>query len=145
MTRSAKKLAADYDFDWDQVERLNVKAHFQVQLRDGEMINIPLENLDFMKRVGCRYCGDYSAEFADISFGGIGAREGWTTAIIRTPLGRAAFADARDKTIEEMTHDEDETFASHALSLVRGWSARKKKMARQNRRENGKTGVTVVS
>ena len=143
--KEREKLAADFSFDWDQVTRLNVKEHFQVHLKDGKMINIPLENLDFMKRVGCRYCGDYSAEFADIAFGGIGAREGWTTTIIRTPLGRAAFADARGKTIEETTHDEDENFATQALNLVRAASARKKKMARQYRRESGKTGVTVVS
>lgn len=140
-----EKLATDYDFDWDDVVRLNVKADFQVHLKQDRTISIPLEELDFMKRVACRYCGDYSAEFADIAFGGLGAREGWTTAIIRTPLGRAAFADARGKAIEEATHDEDENFASQALSLVRAASARKKKMARQYRRETGKPGVTVIS
>ena len=95
--------------------------------------------------MACRYCGDYSAEFADISFGGIGAQEGWTTAIVRTPLGRAAFADARGTAIEELTHEDDENFATQALSLVRAWSARKKKAARQHRRENGRSGVKVIS
>ena len=139
------KLAADFDFDWSDVVRLNVKEHFRVHLKSDRTITIPLEHLDFMKRVACRFCGDYSAEFADISFGGIGARHGWTTTIIRTPLGRAAFADARGKTIEELTHDEDENFATQALNRVRAASARKKKMARQHRRETGKYGLKVLS
>jgi len=140
-----EKLAREYEFDWVDVTRLNVKEAFQVHLKSGGIITIPLENLDFMKRVACRYCGDYSAEYGDISFGGIGAQEGWTTTIIRTPLGRAAFADARGTAIEELTHEEEENFATQALSLVRARSARKKKMARQHRRENGKPGVKVIS
>jgi coenzyme F420 hydrogenase subunit beta len=50
-----------------------------------------------MKRYACRFCNDYAAEFADISFGGIGAEQGWTTVISRTPLGRAILADARGR------------------------------------------------
>lgn len=140
-----EKLAQDFTFDWADVTRLNVKEAFQVHLKNGDIITIPLENLDFMKRVACRYCGDYSAEFADVSFGGIGAQEGWTTTVIRTPLGRAAFADARGTAIEELTHEEEENFATQALSLVRARSARKKKTARQHRRENGRSNVKVIS
>jgi len=139
-----QKLAQQFDFDWDEVTRINVKEAFQVHRKGSDTVRIPLEELDFMKRVACRYCGDYSAEFADISFGGIGAREGWTTTIIRTPLGRAAFADARGKTVEEQTHADEENFASHALSKVRAWSARKKKSARQFRRNGDKSGITIA-
>ena len=139
-----QRLSNEFGFGWGDVARLNVKEAFQVHLKNGDIVTIPLENLDFMKRVACRYCGDYSAEFADISFGGIGAQEGWTTAIIRTPLGRAAFADARETAIEELTHEDDENFATQALSLVRAWSGRKKKMARQHRRKHSKSSVNVI-
>jgi coenzyme F420 hydrogenase subunit beta len=140
-----ERLAREFNFDWNDVTRLNVKEEFQVHLKEGKIIPIALEDLDFMKRVACSYCGDYSAEFADISFGGIGAREGWTTMLIRTPLGRAAFADARGKAVEELPHAEGENLISQSLSTVQAWSARKKKKARQFRRENGKNGVTVIS
>lgn len=45
-------------------------------------MKIPLEQLYLLKRYACHYCEDYAAEYADISFGGIGAGEGWTTVIL---------------------------------------------------------------
>ena len=114
-----------------------------IHLTDGEVRNIPIEELDFMKRYACKYCGDYTAEFADISFGGIGAEEGWTTLISRTPLGRAVCADARGTAIQEYSIENNPNFASDALSLVRSAAAKKKKNARQNRRELGDKPVNI--
>jgi coenzyme F420 hydrogenase subunit beta len=139
-----EQLAQEHGFEWSDVSRINIKEEFQVHLKKGDILRIPVEQLDFMKRYACRFCGDYSAEFADISFGGIGAPEGWTTAITRTPLGRAAVADARGKVFEELVCTEGENTISQALSTVQAWSARKKKMARQFRREAGKGGVTIA-
>lgn len=84
----------------NDLRKINVKDEFILHLHHDEKRTISLDKLDFMKRKACQYCMDYSAEFADISFGGIGANEGWTTVITRTPLGRAVFADAKGKTIE---------------------------------------------
>jgi coenzyme F420 hydrogenase subunit beta len=127
------------DFRWDDVDKVNVKETLMIHLKDGEVRRIELDDLDFMKRYACRYCADYTAEFADISFGGIGAEKGWTTVLIRTPLGRAVFADARGKDLEELTHKESPKFASEAMNTVRKWSAKKKKAARENRRRLGKS------
>ena len=73
----------------------------------GRSASIPLDHLDFMKRFACRYCDDYAAEFADLSFGGIGAPEGWTTVIARSPLGRAILADARGTDLEQFNFKDD--------------------------------------
>jgi coenzyme F420 hydrogenase subunit beta len=134
-----KKLEEMGDFRWDDVDKVNVKETLMIHLKDGEVRRIGLDDLDFMKRYACRYCADYTAEFADISFGGIGAEKGWTTVLIRTPLGRAVFADARGKDLEELTHKESPKFASEAMNTVRKWSAKKKKAARENRRRLGKS------
>ncbi|MFW6080728.1 MAG: Coenzyme F420 hydrogenase/dehydrogenase, beta subunit C-terminal domain [Desulfosalsimonas sp.] len=138
-----KKLAESHDFEWENVKKINIKENFLVHLDNGEIRSLDLEDLDFMKRVACRYCSDYSAEFADISFGGIGAPEGWTTVITRTPLGRAVFADARGETVEEFSRDEKSNYASDALSVMRTAAAKKKKAARHNRRELGKKSVNI--
>jgi coenzyme F420 hydrogenase subunit beta len=139
-----EQLAQLHGFDWSDVSRINVKEEFQVHSKTGEFVQIPIEDLDFMKRHACRYCGDYSAEFADIAFGGIGAPEGWTTIITRTPLGRATLADARGKTIEDLAYTEGENTISEALTKVQAWSARKKKASRKLRRDAGKDGVTIA-
>ncbi len=129
-------------FDWDQVKKINIKDRFMVHLKNGKRLAIALDHLDAMKRHACRFCGDYSSQYADISFGGIGAPEGWTTVIIRTPQGRAAFADARSESLEEFDHQENPEYASDALDEVMQAAARKRRMSRANRRELGRA-VTV--
>lgn len=138
-----EKLAKDHDFNWDDVEKINIKESFMIHLKDNDTRSIPIEDLDFMKRYACKYCGDYTAEFSDISFGGIGAEEGWTTLITRTPLGRAVYADARGAAIEEFLSEYNPNFASDALSVLRSAAAKKKKFARQNRRELGTNPVNI--
>ncbi len=130
-----KKLAKSGNFNWDDVNRINIKDKFLVSLKNGETINIDMGNLDFMKRYACRFCDDYSSQYADISFGGIGAPKGWTTVITRTPMGRAVFADARSTVLQEFSHKDDPEYASSALTRVMQAAAAKRRMARTNRRE----------
>lgn len=133
-----KRLEEIGDFKWEDVDNVNIKEELMIRLKNGDVHKIELDKLDFMKRFACKYCDDYSAEFADISFGGIGSPDGWTTVLIRTPLGRAIIADARGEDIEEMTHEESPKFASEAMAEIRKFSAKKKKTSRENKRNLGK-------
>ncbi len=128
-------------FAWDDVRKINVKEKLLVHLKSGEVRPIALKDLEFMKRHACRYCPDYSAEFADISFGGIGSEEGWTTVVTRTPLGRAVYADARGKAIEE--YKDVPNAGRRALNTVQIWSDRKKETAAANRAELQVKSVVV--
>jgi coenzyme F420 hydrogenase subunit beta len=139
-----QKIAAAGDFAWDDVRKINIKEHLLVHLASGEKREIDLDELDFMRRYACQYCPDYAAEYSDISFGGIGAQEGWTTVITRTPLGRASFADARSAgAVEDFSHKDAANFATDALNTVQLWSAKKKKKARANRKQLGSKAVRV--
>lgn len=138
-----QKLAQEHGFRWEEVKKLNIKETFLVHLKNGDIRSIPLEHLDFMKRYACNYCPDYSAEFADISFGGIGAEEGWTTLITRTPLGRAIHADATGTALEEFAPEKPSNFATNALSKVMEWSLRKQQTAGRNRLALGKQSVNI--
>ncbi len=130
-----KKLAGIGNFKWDDVEKINIKDKFLVSLKDGDTRAIDMENLDFMKRYACRFCDDYSSQYADISFGGIGAPDGWTTVITRTPKGRAVFADARSAVIQEFSYKDDPEYASSALTRVMQAASAKRRAARANRRD----------
>jgi coenzyme F420 hydrogenase subunit beta len=116
-------------FNWDEVRKVNVKEELLIHLRNGQIRAIPLDQLDFMKRYACRYCDDYAAEFADLSFGGIGAPEGWTTVIARTPLGRAILADAKGKDLDPFNLKDDPQRVQQALATVMEYSSRKKQQA----------------
>jgi coenzyme F420 hydrogenase subunit beta len=139
-----RQLAEVGGFKWEDVRKVNIKENLMVHLKTGEVRPIALDDLEFMRRHACRYCPDYSAEFADVSFGGIGADEGWTTVITRSPLGRAALADAAGAgKLEEYRLQLNPNYASQALAKVRSWSAKKRKQATINRKKLTAKGVCI--
>jgi coenzyme F420 hydrogenase subunit beta len=123
------------NFSWDEVRKVNVKEELMIHLHNDDIRFIPLDQLDFMKRYACRYCDDYSAEFADLSFGGIGAPEGWTTVMARSPLGRAVLADAKGRDLEPFSYRDNPRLADLVLATVMTWSEKKKHYAREMHRE----------
>jgi len=125
-----KKVEQIGGFQWMDVQRINIKDELMIHLKTGEFITIPLEKIDFMKRHACKYCPDYSSEYADVSFGGIGAQEGWTTVITRSPVGRAIMADAMRNTIEGYDSDKKKDLSTQALKRIREASERKKVYSR---------------
>jgi coenzyme F420 hydrogenase subunit beta len=127
-------------FEWSWVRKINVKDHLMIHLDNGDIRAIPLEELDFMKRFACRFCDDYSAEYADVSFGGIGAEEGWTTVVSRSPLGRACLAHARDEgAIEVYASQDNPKFASEATQIIVEHSQKKRQKAADFRKTLEKT------
>ena len=134
-----QKIAKIGGFQFEDVKKINIKEDLIVHLKSGEIKTMLLDELEFMKRFACYFCPDYSAEYADVSFGGIGAEEGWTTLIARTPVGRAIVADARSKkALEDYRRGNFQKLQSRALQKIKTWSARKKDAAKKNRAPLGK-------
>ena len=136
--KQREKIAKIGGFKWADVSKVNIKTDLIVHLNSGETKTVMLDELEFMKRFACYFCPDYSAEYADLSFGGIGAEEGWTTVITRTPVGRAIIADARSRAIEVDQQGKKHSAVSSALKQVRKWSAKKRELAVKNRESLGK-------
>jgi coenzyme F420 hydrogenase subunit beta len=78
-----KYLAGKIGADLDQIERINLKDDFTVKLKDGRVSHIDLDDLGPIVRSECLACTDFSNNVADISVGGIGSPEGYTTVIVR--------------------------------------------------------------
>ncbi len=57
----------------------------------------PLSDLDMYRNGSCTVCTDLTAEKSDLSFGGVGSKEGYTTVLARTGLGLELFQDAEDR------------------------------------------------
>jgi coenzyme F420 hydrogenase subunit beta len=86
----------------DDIQKMNIREDFIVKLKNGDTKHIPLEKVEEFARSACLACSDFANDFADISFGGLGSPEGWTTVLIRTELGEAIYQDAiRHGFIEE--------------------------------------------
>jgi coenzyme F420 hydrogenase subunit beta len=125
------------NFKWEDVLKINLKEELMIHLRDNQVRFIPLDRLDFMKRHACSYCQDYSCEFADLSFGGIGAPEGWTTVITRSEVGETLLSEAINnyKDIEEYDRNSNPRFIREALRRVLDHSDLKKQRARTERQK----------
>ena len=136
--KQQQKLSEIGGFGIKDVAKINIKEDLIVHLNSGETKSIMLEELEFMKRFACYFCPDYAAEYADVSFGGIGAEKGWTTVITRTPAGRAIVADARSrKAVEAYPQGNARSLEREALIKVKLWSDKKRDAALKNRKTLG--------
>lgn len=119
------------NFKWTDVDKVNIKDELILTLKNGEVLTLPLAELDFVKRMACRYCDDYAAEWADLSFGGIGAEDGWTTVIARTPLGLSILAEAKEAVLEEHPDMKDDVSRESLLENIERHSLKKKEQVRK--------------
>lgn len=132
--KQREKIAVIGAFQWQDVARINIKEDLIVELKSGAVRRIVLDELEFMKRFACYFCPDYAAEYADLSFGGIGADRGWTTVIVRTPSGRAVYVESAAAVLETQPAAARAAPAEKALKQVKAWSARKRAAAAANRK-----------
>ncbi|MCK5099317.1 MAG: Coenzyme F420 hydrogenase/dehydrogenase, beta subunit C-terminal domain, partial [Desulfobacteraceae bacterium] len=133
-----------YGFKYNDIESINIKEDFIINLESGERKTVPIDELDIVKRTACNLCRDFSAEYADISFGGIGAERGWTTIITRNPLGRAVLVQAFDKVLESYKYEDNSKYATNAEDAVLKASRKKKEKAEANLKDLEDTGVSVI-
>ena len=131
--KERRQLESLGNFKWEEVHKINLKEELMIHLRSREVRYIPLDQLDFMKRQACHYCSDYAAEYADLSFGGIGAEEGWTTVITRPRLGETLMTRAMGKTIEEYDRQSRPSLKKEALAKVLQYADLKKQKAHVER------------
>jgi len=133
------------EFAFGDVAGIEVREEVLVTLAGGGERRIPLEETDFLKRFACRFCTDYAAEYADISFGGVGSEPGWSTVVTRTPLGRAMYADALDTVIETRPGQAGQAAAEAAQKRVDALSEWKVSAASPFRTGSRRTGQAAVA
>ncbi len=102
-----------------EIKKFNVKGKVLIYKHDGELIEMNLKQAQEYARPECHHCGDFSAELADISCGGVGAMD-WTIVVLRTPRGEELFdRAAADGVLEVRPMDEFETSMKVLLRLTR--------------------------
>jgi coenzyme F420 hydrogenase subunit beta len=95
--------------------------------------------MDAFSRSACKACSDFSNDFADISFGGLGSPEGWTTVVIRTDYGETIYQETlRHGYIEELndSYGSSEEFSSSSIiSKLTQIAESKRNRGKRTRRE----------
>jgi coenzyme F420 hydrogenase subunit beta len=101
--RTRKALERKLSVRLGQIRKLNIKDDLIVTTSRKEAIHIPFAVMDEFARSACFACTDFSNEYADISCGGIGSPDGYTTTILRTTVGETLYNRAKeDRAIEEL-------------------------------------------
>ncbi|HLA67262.1 MAG TPA: Coenzyme F420 hydrogenase/dehydrogenase, beta subunit C-terminal domain [Acidimicrobiia bacterium] len=90
---SISRLAEVLGVERHRIANINIKGKVVVRLDDGQVVDASLKQFRKWARPACLYCLDYSAEKADVGFGGIGL-DGWTFCLVRTERGHEAFQEA---------------------------------------------------
>ncbi len=89
-----KMLEKKLNVNLQEIVALNIKDDFIITLKNGITIHVPLEEVHEVARPACFTCRDFSNEYADISVGGLGSPDGYTTTLIRTKLGASIYDGA---------------------------------------------------
>ncbi|MDW7733612.1 MAG: Coenzyme F420 hydrogenase/dehydrogenase, beta subunit C-terminal domain [Methanolobus sp.] len=71
------------------------KGKFEFHIKD-EIRSFDLSDFNSYRSSSCRYCTDMAAENADISCGGVGTPDGWSTVLARSGIGYEIFNEAVD-------------------------------------------------
>jgi coenzyme F420 hydrogenase subunit beta len=134
-----KWLEKKLDIDFDDIKKINIKDDFIVTLNNGKTIHIPLEEMDEVARPSCLACMDFSNEYADISAGGLGSLDGYTTTVIRTDKGANLFRNAvQQGYIEEVEYRDADVRKNEKTKMVAkivSFSTRKRVRAEKRLRE----------
>jgi coenzyme F420 hydrogenase subunit beta len=111
------------------------------------VIHIPFAEIDSIARPACLVCPDFSAEFSDFSFGGLGSPEGYTSVLIRSEKGKMVYRGAlKAGYIKEKRYSSAEKARNDLIRLQRliiDFSQRKKERALKNR--GAVAGLSIVS
>jgi len=130
-----ERLEKKLDINLEDVVKLNIKDDFIITLTKGVTIHVPLEEVHEVARPACFTCHDFSNEYADISVGGLGSPDGYTTTILRTELGASAYDEALLKGyIQERTFkdaEESRLEKTKILAKIVSFSRRKKMRAKR--------------
>ncbi len=117
--KARKKLEKKIKIDLKNVKKLNIKDDVIVTLENGKTLHLPFEIVDEIARPACFACPDFANDYADISVGGLGSPDGYTTTIVRSSKGEKIYNGAKhEKIIEELSFKNKEDLKIHKTEIM---------------------------
>ncbi len=132
--KSVKVLEKKLGSKIGDIAKLNIKEDVILTTTDGQVHHLPFEAVDEVARPACMACPDFANDFADISVGGLGSPDGYTTTVVRTSIGQKLYNGAKqEKMLKELHLGSKEKAKLHRTELVAkitAFTRRKKARAR---------------
>jgi coenzyme F420 hydrogenase subunit beta len=112
-----------------KVDKFEIKGGRFIAHQDGEEVHkVKLAAVKGLVRQCCHTCGDFTAEFADLSIGNVGSPNGWSTVIVRTEVGEEALGAAEQAGLVEIKPLEE---GKRGLPLVEKLGNKKRRDAEE--------------
>ena len=120
-----------FKFSFKNIEKLNIKDKLIFHLTNRDKpLEIEFNDLEDIMRNACRVCGNFSNHYSDLSFGGVGSLNGYTTLLVRTKKGEEVFNLIRNKGYINIPEDKNNSIEkSKILAQVISFSKRKAQRA----------------
>lgn len=120
-----EKFQKDFNIKLKNIKKINIKEDLILNLIDDEgqerVVNIPFNHLTEYMRPACNACNDFTNIFSDISFGGLGSPNKYTTVIPRTEKGKTLYRKLLDDGIIECL-EQDSTKKKMVRGLIEQFS-----------------------
>ncbi|UCE12415.1 MAG: Coenzyme F420 hydrogenase/dehydrogenase, beta subunit C-terminal domain [Candidatus Heimdallarchaeota archaeon] len=88
----------------DRINKMDInKGKLVITIEDGTVLQYPIKEFNHIVPEACKFCTNFTAEFADISVGSVGADDNWNSLIIRSKEGLELVERAEDDGIIETT------------------------------------------
>ena len=117
--KSVKVLEEKLGLKIGDIAKLNIKDDVILTTTDGQVHHLPFEAVDEVARPACMACPDFANDFADISVGGLGSPDGYTTTVVRTSIGQKFYNGAKqERMLKELRFDSKEKAKLHRTELV---------------------------
>ncbi len=124
--KARETMEEKFGFSFSDVEKLNIKENLIITLKNGKSLYIDFKDIHDFARPACFACRDFSNVYADISFGGLGSQDGYTTSVIRTKTGVKIYNDAlKEGYIQEPSKFNTSVKKSEMLAKVISFGKRK--------------------
>ncbi len=126
-----KKVEDKFGFSFDDVEKINIKDNLILKLKNKDQpLTVEFSELSDIVRSACSVCKNFSNYYSDISFGGLGSPEGFTTTMVRTKAGEEMYNLALKKNcISEPAELNSSVDKSKLLAKIISFSKMKEKRA----------------
>ena len=89
-----EKFEKNFNIQLENIKKINIKEDLIITLRDDKKIHIPFNHLTEYMRPACSACNNFTNIYADLSFGGLGSPDKYTTVIVRTKKGKEILSKA---------------------------------------------------
>jgi coenzyme F420 hydrogenase subunit beta len=102
------------------VQNMRIEENVVKIRTTGGVVDLPLEDVKSLFRSECRFCSDFTAEFADISIGSLGAPSKWSTLAIRSQRGAEIIRAVETQGFIETTKEVDTEQIKKLIELKAG-------------------------